>query len=351
METYDEIYTRMKEKYETESGFEIDPASDIAIRLKVLAGEIYSEQCSLEWLKRQMFADTAGGEYLDYIAEQRGLARKAATKASGTLTFSVAEVLHYPIEIPAGTVVATNGQTPVRVYTTEAAVLPQATYSVTVNAEAELPGYNGNIASGTAEVPVSVPAGIDGVTNSVFIGGDDEESDETLRSRIKDSFYNRPNAANAAFYRQLVLGVDGIDKAGIMERISGVGTVGVYVARKDCDVTDEALAEANAVVQLNRTIGTQATVLRATHLDVDLDVSVAAKEGYESAEVTELITNAFIDYIGSLNVGSAFYLSNLGQYFFNTGCIVNYSFDSSMQDMFPSGSQFYRPGDISVRVV
>ena len=89
METYDEIYTRMKEKYEDESAYEIDPASDIAIRLKVLAGEIYNAQCSLEWLKRQMFADTATGEYLDLLAQQRGITRKAATKASGQLTFSV----------------------------------------------------------------------------------------------------------------------------------------------------------------------------------------------------------------------------------------------------------------------
>ena len=42
METYDEIYRRMSEKYTAESGFEIDPSSDIAIRLRVLAGEIYN---------------------------------------------------------------------------------------------------------------------------------------------------------------------------------------------------------------------------------------------------------------------------------------------------------------------
>ena len=117
METYDEIYRRMSEKYTAESGFEIDPSSDIAIRLRVLAGEIYNAGCSLDWLKRQMFADTATGDNLDKLAAQRGIVRKPAKKAEGELIFSVNEPLDYPIEIPEGTVAATYGETPVRVYT------------------------------------------------------------------------------------------------------------------------------------------------------------------------------------------------------------------------------------------
>lgn len=351
METYEDIYTRMKEKYEEESACEIDPASDIAIRLKVLAGEIYNAHCSLEWLKRQMYADTATGECLDLLAEQRGITRKAARKATGVLTFSVAETLDYPIEIPEGTVVATSAEMPIRVYTTEAAVLPQATYSVTVNAEAEQPGYNGNIAAGTAEIPVNVPAGIDAVINDKFIGGDDEESDESLRARIKDSYFNRPNPANTAYFKQLALSVDGIDKAGVIERFNSFGTVGIFVARKDYDVTDEALAEANRVIQLYKPVSVYAVVNRANHLDYDLNVTVKAKPGYERAEVIEKVTHAFTDYIGSLDVGARLYLSNLGQYLFNTGCIENYEFDESMDNVDAGGAQFFRPGDVSIQVI
>ena len=320
METYDEIYTRMKEKYEEESGFEIDSASDIAIRLRVLAGEIYNAETSLEWLKRQMFADTASGEYLDRLAQQRGITRKAATKATGTLTFSVNETLNYPIEIPAGTVAATNGAVPVRVYTTEAAVLPQATYSVTVGAEAELPGYNGNIAYGTAEVPVNIPVGIDAVSNSVFRGGDDEESDSTLRRRIMDSYVNRPNPANAAFYKQLAVSVDGIDKA-------------------------------TRLINANRPLGVTASVNRAYYLDYDMIVSVKPKPGYEADEVRTLLTNAFTDFIGTLDVGETLYISRLGKYLYDTGCIEFYEFDSSMHAETASGSQFFRPGDVTIEVL
>ena len=48
METYDEIYGRMKNAYEHETGDSFNEVSDIAIRLKVLAGEIFKLQTNLE---------------------------------------------------------------------------------------------------------------------------------------------------------------------------------------------------------------------------------------------------------------------------------------------------------------
>ena len=65
----------MKRRYQEECGFEIDEASDVAIRLRVLAGEIYNMQTTLEWTKRQFFPETAAGEYLDHLARQREIGR------------------------------------------------------------------------------------------------------------------------------------------------------------------------------------------------------------------------------------------------------------------------------------
>ena len=65
METYDAILARMKEKFQELSGFSADDASDVGIRMKVLAGEVFSLWNGLEWLKRQAFPATAMGEYLE----------------------------------------------------------------------------------------------------------------------------------------------------------------------------------------------------------------------------------------------------------------------------------------------
>ena len=48
METYNEIYQRMKNSYTQNSGEDFDESGDIAIRMKVLAGEIYNLQTSLD---------------------------------------------------------------------------------------------------------------------------------------------------------------------------------------------------------------------------------------------------------------------------------------------------------------
>ena len=76
METYDEIYGRMKNAYELETGDSFNEVSDIAIRLKVLAGEIFKLQTNLEWWKRQMFAVSASGECLINLHRREGLNAK-----------------------------------------------------------------------------------------------------------------------------------------------------------------------------------------------------------------------------------------------------------------------------------
>ena len=59
METYEEILSRMQEKFAELAGYPADEASDIGIRLRVLAGEIYSLTASMNWLEQQLFAQTA----------------------------------------------------------------------------------------------------------------------------------------------------------------------------------------------------------------------------------------------------------------------------------------------------
>ena len=150
----------MKSRYEQESETEIDEKSDIAIRLKVLAGEIYNAQVNFEWLKTQMFADTASDEYLDYIAKQRGLERKKALKAQGEIIFSISQPVDHNIIIPLGTVVATDDSSPIRFSTTEEGEITPGNTLVSVYSEAINAGRAGNIKKDKATVGVSVPTEI-----------------------------------------------------------------------------------------------------------------------------------------------------------------------------------------------
>ena len=349
--TYEEIYNRMKQTYETERGDTVDEASDIAIRLRTLAGEIYNMQSSLEWTKRQFFAATATGESLDYLAQQRGLERKPAQKARGSLTFSLAEAKNYAVAIPAGTVVATDTEVPLRFVTTEDGEIPQATFSASIPAEAEEAGYRGNVAFGVATVPVSVPAVISGVRNaSAFRGGSDRESDNNLRQRILDSFVSAPNGMNAAYYKRLALSVDGVEKAGVVERSNGSGTATVYVSGTRGEASAEVVSQVSALLNEHQCVGAVVTAAQAVMRDVDLNVTVTPKTGFTDEEVRWRIENAFADYVYAVPMGGKFYLSKLGSYLIGTDCIETYALDQSMTDLSLSGAMCLRVGDVTIGV-
>ena len=93
MDNYNDILERMIQKYTELSGNEISDESDIMIRLKVLAGEIYSQKINEDFLLKQMFPTTATGRYLDMHAAERGLTRKSAKKTKGKPTCIVAKTI------------------------------------------------------------------------------------------------------------------------------------------------------------------------------------------------------------------------------------------------------------------
>ena len=59
---FEEIYAHMAAEYKTLAGAEPEDAADVSIRLKVLAGELYTVLCAAESLKLNCFPQTAAGE-------------------------------------------------------------------------------------------------------------------------------------------------------------------------------------------------------------------------------------------------------------------------------------------------
>ena len=351
METYEEIYERMKQKYIAESDGNFDEASDIAIKMRVLAGEIYNAKVNFEWLKNQMFVTTASGEYLDYIAMQRGLKRKQAKKAQGEIMFKISQPIDHTIIIPKGTVVATQDEVPVRFVTTEQEEITRGNTLVSIYAEAEQVGSQGNISPDKAVVLVSVPAEIETASNPYdFEGGEDAESDLALRERIQRTYKSQSNGTNAAYYEQLAMSVSGIAKAGVVAKVRGVGTVNLYVCGREEAVSSEVKAELQALVDKERELNVDVKVYDANFIDYDLTVKVVPKSGYSTSEVTQKCSDAFRQYIYSIPIGGKLYLSAIGKYLLDTDCIENYEFDVYMQNKEVSGSQCFRVGEISIVV-
>ena len=70
-QTYEEILRRMEQVYLEQAGFVPQADSDLGIRLRVLAGEVYNLHSGILWLNREAFPQTATGERLEQDVYKR----------------------------------------------------------------------------------------------------------------------------------------------------------------------------------------------------------------------------------------------------------------------------------------
>lgn len=350
METYNEILNRMQNKFTELAGFSPNDASDIGIRMRVLAGEVLSLNTNIEWIKKQMFANTAVGAQLDLHAEERGIYRKLAAKSVGTLTFSREEAAEYDIEIPAGTICSTADVDGVRFETLENAILVKGELSVTVNAQSVEGGKNANVLENKITVLVTPPAGIAAVTNEVqFTGGFDEETDTELRTRILDSYKNISNGTNIAFYKDEALKYDGVYSASVVPLARGAGTVDIYVAGKGEVLSDEQISAIQNGIESLREINVDVEVKSPSLVTVNMPVHIVVKEGYLFSEVQTECLKAIDEYFNSLAIGEDVIFAAVGNKIFNIDGVKNYSFYSTVDfDRTIGATELAVPGAVSV---
>lgn len=330
METYSSILQKMQNKFKDLAGYDVDEASDVGIRIRVLAAEIYSAYTNIEWLKNQMFAQTATGERLDLHAQQRGLKREGNTSSHGTLTFSRTSARGYSVEIPAGTICSTAGIDPVKVITLESGTISDSGTSVTVSAKSVDKGSVANLSANSVTVFVTAIAGVDSVTNGdAFIGACDAEDDEVLRKRLMESYENLSTGSNCEFYKQIALKHDGIKSASAFPMNRGEGTVDIFVASIGSVPNSDIIAEVQADVDNLKGVNVDAKVLPAVTTTVNIAANISIHSNYSSSDVIENCKTAIRNYFNSLNVGDDVLSVAIGNAIFNVDGVVNYNFPNS----------------------
>ena len=330
MRTYEEIVEDMKQSFFGLSGYIPDEASDLGIRMNVLAGEIYNAQTYLEWIKRQVFPQTAQGEYLDYHAQMRGLERKEAVKAVGEVEFSVEQAAEIRIDIPQGTVVSTGGEYPVSFETTEYACINQGETSVSVAAQAVEGGLNGNIISGKISVIVTVAANNLSVTNlTPFRGGTDSEDDETLRERIINSLKFIINGTNREYYASLAKTVSGVECVNVVPYKFGAGTVVVYISGKNSRSDTYTVNAVRELLEAQREVNVHVFVIAASLKTAVIEANVTLEVGYDIEEVQEEVSSRVRELTESYDVGKSLSLYEINDILYHTDGIKEFEVVSS----------------------
>lgn len=347
MENYNDILERMKLNYSNLAGYDIEENSDISIRMRVLAGEIYSLQSNIEWLKNQMFPITATDIQLDNHAIQKGITRKSAVKAVGTLTFSRTTPLSYNIEIPKDTICCLENNTDIKYITTQNAILENGSLSVDVPAESMQGGAKYNTAKNTINLMITPPVSINSVTNNTaFTGGTDDETDDELRKRLTDLYQNINTNINTVFYRNFVMAYEGVYSANVT---FDNNIINIYLGGKGAKISDTIINKIKNDIESIRPINTQINIYSAEPAGIDYGIYITIKNGYVFEDVVSRCKKAIGDYINSIGVGECIYLVDIGNILYNTDGIVNYSFNSVYSNDYQlEDNQFAVCGTISI---
>lgn len=329
--SYDEILERMENKYFELTGHEAEECGDIGIRLKLLAGELYSLQSNFDWLKRQMLFTTATGEQLDMYAMQRGIKRIKGNKSSGELVVVLDNALDYEMEIPKGTI-CTTADGSLNFIIDEATKVLKGSVRTICRASAEHTGKKYNVSKNTITTMVTYfSAGMYIENGTAFTGGTDDETDEELRKRIEATYRNISNGANAAYYCSLAESVDGVQSAAVIESSSGDGSASIYVAGRGGLCDQESLSKVTKVIKDGKCIGHNIRVLNATTSLYNVSIKVSVKSGFDTQKVIADVENGIRNYFKSLRVGQGVILAEIGCIIMNTDGVENYVFNN-MQD-------------------
>ncbi|MBD8592370.1 baseplate J/gp47 family protein [Pseudomonas sp. CFBP 8758] len=227
--------------------------SDAQVLARAVSGAAYGLYGYLDWIAKQILPDTADAATLERQALLRlETPRIAAKSATGTASFqaSAGSILDANLVVQ-----ASDG----RQYRVVTAVNPVPGAN-TAELEAVEGGALGNAVAGVALKLVQPVAGIDETFTVLapgITGGSDQESIESLRSRVIRSYRVIPHGGNAEDYVTWALECAGVTRAWAVRNYMGPGTVGVFFVR---DGDASIIPDANEVATVKAYISTKAPV-------------------------------------------------------------------------------------------
>ena len=219
--TLRELITQMTTDAEREAGAKQLRQSNLRVLPKVFAYACHALYGFITWILKQLFPDTAEKQFLERQASIQGIYRRAASKATGTLTVSYTE----GATLPVGTIFMADDQTR---YETTAE--PEVG-SYTVPVQCLETGTIGNREAGQTYTLVSPVVGVDAeAVGSEMAGGAEAESDESLRKRLLFRLQNPPRGGAKEDYIAWAEEVPGVTRSWCFPKEQGIGTVVVRFA-------------------------------------------------------------------------------------------------------------------------
>ena len=263
-------------------------------------------------LAQEVSIETSSGEWLDAKAMELGLTRNQATAAQKKATFLRED--GSPATVPIGSRFSTiSTSEPIYYIITGTYPEGQAPVPGEYIATCESVGtigqqYFGNI------VPLSFVEGVAVATlGETLIPGTDTETDDELRERYLTKVNNRPFAGNIAHYKEIALGIVGVDGVQVYPTWNGGGTVKLSVVDSNYEpVSDDFLATVQQAIDPDAIEGSsgmglglapidhRVTVVTPEEYVVNIVATIKLKNSYTLDQVKPQIETALASYFTAL---------------------------------------------------
>lgn len=240
-------------------------------------------------------ADTPD-EFVDLKVKAQGLTRKVSVVATGELTFTGENGTIIQI----GTRVRTDETEAVYFVTTTEGTVVAGT--VIVNAAAEVGGTDGNVPPNSIVVVLGDLSGTVAVTNANdFIGGVDEETNQSLLDRYYEKVQRPATSGNVFQYEQWAKEVPGVGDVKVYPIWNGPGTVKLVLLDDDKTAPDATVISATITyVESVRPIGADVTIVGASELAINVTANLTLASGATVEEVEATFISGLTTYLQSI---------------------------------------------------
>ena len=282
---------------------DVSSDSDNYIRASSLASCATGQYAHQAWILKQFFPDTADTDFLERHCNLRGIRRKNATSASGTvIAHGIPQAsIDADLQIKCGE----------RLYTVLQKAYIKEDGTVVLNIRSLEPGAISNQHNKTAQF-MAAPVGVSSdLVNLDVTGGTDVESDNSLLNRLLDLLRRPPAGGNQYDYKAWALSVDGVTSAYVYPLRRGLGTVDVVITSGDNVPSDDIVSKVQNYIDSVRPVTAKnSMVIKPDVTKVDIEVKVSLSGGAFDKAAND-IKQALQEHFSALKPGDSVIASQL----------------------------------------
>lgn len=326
--TYDDILNEMKTAFYNECGKSVSDYSEIDMKFKAVASEIFAVSAFGDYILKQGFVQTANGPSLDRHALLRGITRKKADYAKGFITFRLSEESDREVVIPKGTVCSAKGLPYIQFATQEDAIIVPGELFTAASVQALKTGEEYNCKAYSVCIMVNPPQYVYCAENEdAFTGGCDDECDESLRERILSSYSALNNGINAQSVRETLLTLDDALDACVMPNDNG--EMIVCIRTKDGVISENLKKSAERLLGVSAFCGASLEFKAAVQKRFTVNIIAKVLSGYDKKQIENELKNKIRRYCAKRKIGVNISESELSAALCETEGVLH--FDISMK--------------------